>query len=49
MDFENLFALAISALIEINGGSLESAMDEMRLKNPKTRKKVREYLEWDEE
>ena len=46
MNFEELFNLAIYALINHNGGSLEQAMDDMGIKNQKTRQKIAEYLEW---
>ena len=49
LDFEELFVSSICALIDINGGSIESAMDDMRIRNEQLRKEIKEYLDWEDE
>lgn len=48
LDFEQLFGKALYTIIEYEGGSLESALDDMEIFNRKLRKKIADYLEWDE-
>ena len=46
---EELLASAINALLDENGGSLETAMDDMGIKDDATRKEIKEWFNWDED
>lgn len=46
---EKLLGQALNALIEQNGGSMEQALDDMRVRNERDRKSIKEWLGWDEE
>ena len=49
MDFELLFGKALFALIDTNGGSIETALDDMEINSPSLRQAIKDYCEWDEE
>lgn len=48
MNFEELFIIAIYTLIERNGGSLESSLDDLKITNKELRKEIKDFLEWEE-
>lgn len=49
MNFEELFNLAIYALINHNGGSLEESMDDMNICDEETRNQIITYMNWYDE
>ena len=49
MNFEELFNLTIYALIESNGGSLETALDTIGITDTQTRNQIIDYMNWYDE
>lgn len=49
LDFEQYFADALTALIRRNGGSIEEALDDMKIKDGPTRGSIKHWYGWDEE
>lgn len=49
LDFEQYFADALTALIRRNGGSIEEALDNMKIKDGPTRGSIKHWYGWDEE
>ena len=47
LDFEDLAVQAINTLIEQNGGSLETALDDMKEFDEEKRKAIKEWFNWD--
>ena len=47
--FAELFIQTLSALIDNNGGSIESAMDEAGIEDDETRELVKEAFDWDDD
>ena len=48
LDFENLFSQALGALVDENGGSLESALDELSVSDEE-RVTIKNWFGWEEE
>ena len=48
LDFENLFSQALGALVDENGGSLESALDELSVSDEE-RVAIKNWFGWEEE
>lgn len=48
LDFENLFSQALGALVDENGGSLESALDELSVSDEE-RVVIKNWFGWEEE
>ena len=49
LDFEQYFADALTALIRRNGGSIEEALDDMKIKDGPTRGSIKHWYGWDED
>lgn len=49
LKYKELFEKAIYALIESNGGSLEQALDDMKITDEKTREAIADELDWYDE
>ena len=47
LDYEDLAAKALCALIEANGGSIESALDDMYIKSESERELIKQWFGWD--
>ena len=47
-ELENLAANALSALVAECGGSLEVALDEVGIRDPKQRQEIKDWFGWDE-
>lgn len=48
-ELESLAANALSALVAECGGSLETALDEAGIHDPKQRQEIKDWFGWDEE
>ena len=48
-ELESLAANALSALVAECGGSLEVALDEAGIHDPKQRQEIKDWFGWDEE
>jgi len=46
---EELFAKALATLIEQNGGSMETALDDLGVQDERDRKPIKEWFGWDDE
>lgn len=46
---EGFFSRALTALIEHNGGSMEQALDDMKITNIYDRKSIKGFYGWDED
>lgn len=46
---ENLLGASLSALVNECGGSLEEALDLMRIREPKLRQEIKVWFGWDNE
>lgn len=49
VNFEELFFRAFAEVIGSNGGSIETALDNIRITDEKTRQKIKNWFGWDEE
>lgn len=49
LKFKELFSKALSALIESNGGSMEQALDDMKITSEEDRKAIKIWFGWEEE
>ena len=49
LDFEQYFADALTALIRRNGGSIEEALDDIKIKDGPTRGSIKHWYGWDED
>lgn len=48
-DFEELFSKALATLIEQNGGSIETALDDMGIQDERDREPIKEWFGWDKD
>ena len=48
-ELNNLASKALCALVEANGGSIESALDDMRIGDEDERKAIKEWFGWEDE
>lgn len=49
LKFEELFSDALGALVSECGGSIETALDEMYVRDIETRDAIRKWFGWDDE
>lgn len=48
LDFNELFGDALGCLIEACGGSMEAALDTMRIRNNDQRAEIKDWYDWEE-
>ena len=49
MVLEIMLSKSLTALIEKNNGSMEQALDDMNVRDEKTRQEIKEWYGWEEE
>lgn len=49
LDFEDLFSRSLTKLMEENGGSIESTLDQMRITDEKVRKAIKDWCNWEDD